>query len=302
MSETLFEARYIEELLRKARNSKSIPSLIKWTGSKRSQANTIAKLSPPYRRYIEPFLGGGAVLYLLGHPGAIANDIYTPLIELWRLVRDDPETLIYAYTNEWIRLNNELDGIDVSSIKRGSGIPKVFYEIRDRFNKSPNALDLNFLMRTCVNGIVRFNDKGHFNNSFHLSRRGMKPERFRDVVYAWHPILQNVELTNKDYKSILEQARERDFVYLDPPYAGTKQRYTRLIDPDELFNELEKLNSRNVSWALSYDGKRGHTDMTYEVPSELYKRRIYLHSGNSSVKKVLNGPVERVEEALYLNY
>ncbi len=302
MSDLLFSIASKNDDLRRPRIANTIPSLIKWTGSKRSQAKSIAQIVPPYNRYIEPFVGGGAMLYLLGHPGAIANDIYTPLIDLWRLVRDDPKSLMSAYATEWKRLNEELDAVDIASMTRGNGIPKVFYEVRDRFNEAPNAIDLNFLMRTCVNGIVRFNDKGYFNNSFHLSRRGMMPARFESTVKAWQPVLQGVELSNDDYKNILSQAIANDFVYLDPPYAGTKQRYASLLEPDELFDELEKLNSRGVLWALSFDGKRGDADMTHNVPAELFKRHIYLHSGNSAVKKVLSGPVEKVEEALYLNY
>jgi len=302
MSDLLFNTAQKDNGLRQPRIANTIPSLIKWTGSKRSQAKSIAQIVPPYKRYIEPFVGGGAMLYLLGHPGAIANDIYTPLVDLWRLVRDDPTSLISAYATEWKRLNEELSVVDVASMTRGNGIPRVFYEIRDRFNDAPNAIDLNFLMRTCVNGIVRFNDKGHFNNSFHLSRRGMMPARFDATVKAWHPVLQGVDLLNDDYKNILSQATEGDFVYLDPPYAGTKQRYSSLLEPDELFGELEKLNSRGVLWALSFDGKRGNTDMTHNVPAELFMNHVYLHSGNSAIKKVLNGPIEKVEETLYLNY
>jgi DNA adenine methylase len=56
-----------------------VPSLLKWTGSKRSQATAIAAYAPTYERYFEPFLGGGALLYLLGGQGSQAGDIYSPL-------------------------------------------------------------------------------------------------------------------------------------------------------------------------------------------------------------------------------
>lgn len=284
------------------RSAKTIPSAVKWTGSKRSQAQEIARLAPDFDRYIEPFLGGGAMLFLAAHPGAIGNDVYQPLIDLWKMIRDEPVRLIREYEQQWIALNTELDEVDASKMTRGNGIPKVFYDARDRFNKEPNPVDLNFLMRTCVNGIVRFNDKGQFNNSFHLSRRGMKPERFSSVIKDWSPILDGVNLVSHDYKEVIDGAKKGDFVYLDPPYAGNKQRYAASLNPEELFIQLEKLNSRGVCWALSYDGVRGATDLTYNVPRELYKTQHYLHSGNSAVKKVLSGPVERVEETLYLNY
>lgn len=284
------------------RFAKTIPSLIKWTGSKRSQANAIARLMPSYQRYFEPFVGGGALLFLAAHTASVAGDIYRPLIELWTLIQSDPSTVIDNYKTQWLELNDELDAFDIKNMARGNGIPKYYYTVRDRFNQAPDALDLNFLMRTCVNGIVRFNDDGQFNNSFHLSRRGMQPQRFANIVQKWSSVLQGVEFVCQDYTTTLKQAEHGDFVYLDPPYAGNKQRYIGDLDLDSFFTELESLNRRGVNWALSFDGRRGHQDLTHDVPKSLYKRQLFLSSGNSAVNKVLNGPVENVEESLYLNY
>jgi DNA adenine methylase len=280
----------------------TIPSLIKWTGSKRSQAHSIFKLSPKYKNYFEPFLGGGSMMYLFSNPGSVGSDLYKPLIDLWLLVRDDPDKLINDYREKWIKLNDELDGIDLSTMSRGNGIPEFYYLVRDNFNKFNCPLDLNFLMRTCVNGIVRFNDRGEFNNSFHLSRRGMKPDSFSKNVMLWNKKIQKVNFLCADYREIISQAQKGDFVYLDPPYAATKNRYVSQLQPEQLFSELEKLNSRGVNWALSYDGRRGESDLTYNIPKNIFKNLYYIHSGNSAVKKVLSGPVERVEEALYTNY
>lgn len=284
------------------RHSKTIPSLIKWTGSKRSQANAIAQLMPSYQRYFEPFIGGGALLYLAAHQGTVAGDVYQPLIELWKFIQSDPDTVIDTYKTQWSELNEELDGVDIKGMTKGNGIPKVYYEIRDRFNQEPNALDLNFLMRTCVNGIVRFNNDGLFNNSFHLSRRGMQPPRFANIVQKWNSVLKGVEFICQDYTKTLNQAEPGDFVYLDPPYAGNKQRYIDDLDIGLFFTELENLNNRGVKWALSFDGHRGQQDLTHDVPKSLYKRHLLLSSGNSAVNKVLNSSVENVQESLYLNY
>lgn len=241
-------------------------------------------------------------MFLAGHPGAVGGDVYRPLVELWRLIRDNPQELSSHYRSHWMALSKELDGIDLSTMTRGNGIPVTFYEVRRRFNKDPNPFDLNFLMRTCVNGIVRFNDSGEFNNSFHLSRRGMIPEKFDSIIRRWRPYLSGVEFENCDYRALLDAATAGDFVYLDPPYAGTKQRYSETLNLDDLFAELDRLNTLGVKWALSFDGKRGEADFTYNVPSEIFKERLYLGSGNSAVRKVLSGPIERVEEALYINY
>jgi len=284
------------------RTVRNIPSLVKWTGSKRSQAQAIASHMPSYRRYYEPFVGGGAVLYLAAWPGSVAGDLYEPLIHLWRLVQSDPEKVVSDYKRQWRSLQEELAGIDVAAMKKGNGLPQYYYAVRSRFNQSNDPLDLSFLMRTCVNGIVRFNDEGAFNNSFHLSRKGMEPARFAHAVQSWHQVIQGVRFVCQDYAETVAEAESGDFVYFDPPYAGNRQRYIEGLDLARFFKTLDELNSRGVKWALSFDGRRGGVDLTHEVPTSLYKRRLFLNSGNSAVGKVLNGPVEAVEESLYLNY
>ena len=265
-----------------------IPSLLKWTGSKRSQAYTIAKLIPDHSRYFEPFLGSGAVLYLTARPGAIAGDQYAPLIDFWTLVQQHPAEIVHRYKTEWKLLQEDF--------------PNHYYRVRKRFNRSPNASDLCFLTRTCVNGIVRFNAKGEFNNSLHLSRRGMQPSRFASAVEAWSNAVQGVRFICNDYRETLDGAKDGDFVYLDPPYAGTKQRYACGIDLSTFFEVLKSLNDKNVRWALSFDGRRGEEDLTFAVPEELFSRHLFLPSGTSPVGKVLNAAGDPVQESLYLNY
>lgn len=269
-------------------SSGPVPSILKWTGSKRSQAAAIARLAPPHQRYFEPFLGGGALLYLLGRAGSVGSDLFAPLIAFWRLVRDDPHILKEDYRAQWTALQADLPG--------------YFYVVRDRFNARQDPRDLNFLMRTCVNGIVRFSKDGRFNNSFHLSRRGMLPETFDPIVDLWSHRLVGIELIDGDYRTVLDAAKAGDFVYLDPPYAGNRQRYISDLDPAALIAQLDLLNRRGVKWALSFDGARGDRAYDFALPSGLYQRKQHLVSGLSAVSKVLNGPIESVSEALYLNY
>lgn len=266
----------------------TVPSLLKWTGSKRSQAVRIAALAPSHNCYFEPFLGGGALLYLLGRPKAVGGDIFAPLILFWKMVRDEPEHLIADYAEQWTSLQADL--------------PDYYYKVRDRFNQYKKPEDLNFLMRTCVNGIVRLSKSGNFNNSFHLSRRGMRPDRFANVVRLWAARIQNVDFRVRDFEETTSEARSNDFVYFDPPYAMSKNRYVADLDLSRFFRVLDDLNRRGVKWAVSFDGYRGPTAYDCVIPSGVYKRRKYLNSGYSPVSKVLNGPIEMVTESLYLNY
>ena len=180
------------------------------------------------------------LLFLAARPGSVAGDIYRPLIDLWDLVQTDPALVVRDYEKQWHCLQEDLPG--------------YYYAVRDRFNKTAAALDLNFLMRTCVNGIVRFNDLGKFNNSFHLSRKGMEPQRFKKTVKIWHEVIQGMQFVCQDYADTVGEAREGDFVYFDPPYAGNKQRYTHDLDLDRFFGILESLNRRQVKWRFRSTG------------------------------------------------
>lgn len=203
-------------------------------------------------------------------------------------MQKQPEELVELYEREWMLLQENF--------------PNHFYNVRDRFNTNPNGVDLAFLTRTCVNGIVRFNKDGEFNNSIHLSRRGMKPSNFESIVEKWHLKLQKFQFTNLDYREVLDQAQTGDLIYLDPPYAGSNNRYIADLDVESLFLELDKLNSRGVKWMLSFDGKRGDIDLEYPVPEELYKSKQFLSNGKSTLNQVLNGTNEEVLETLYKNF
>jgi len=267
----------------------SFPPLIKWPGSKRSQARQIVELFPnDYRCYYEPFVGGGSILFQLGFSKAICGDICVPLINLWKLIQKAPWDLLDNYRVLWHRLQTE-------------GHP-VYYEVRERFNHTQDPSDLFFLSRTCVNGLIRFNQRGEFNNSLHHTRKGIDPDRLEKVLVLWLPRIQNVEFIADDYEYTLSTAASGDFTYLDPPYFHTKGRYNGRIDYERFFKVLEALTRKGVRFALSFDGSRGNTRYPVEIPSNLYERRIEIESGYSSFRKVMGGSCEIVKETVYLNW
>jgi DNA adenine methylase len=114
--------------------------------------------------------------------------------------------------------------------------------------------------------------------------------------------LQGVKFRSGDYWDTTQDVNCGDFIYLDPPYFNTRGRYYGTIDYEKFLEYLEWLNQRGVKYALSFDGKRGDTDYSVEIPTELFKRHLMLLSGNSSFKKVMDKKSETVYESLYLNY
>ena len=266
-----------------------INPFIKWSGSKRSQAKEIVSYFPKsIDVYYEPFLGSGAIIGYLKPQKAVTSDINKPLIELWRELQRDPKNISSYYRKQWNSLQ-----------KNGH---TYFYKIRDKFNKEKSHMDLLFLTRTCVNGLIRYNKSGEFNNSLHHTRKGIHPDRLEKVIFEWSTVIQKYIFQNFDYKKTTQHAQKGDFVYLDPPYFNTGTRYFGAIDHQEFIEYLADLNKRGIRFALSYDGKRGEKSFVVDIPKNLYKKHILIHSGNSTFNKVQNGKVEKVYESLYLNY
>ncbi len=262
---------------------------IKWTGSKRSQAEEITSYFPKeIDTYYEPFLGSGAILGHLKPKKAVGGDVNKPLIELWKILKEDPEKVAKEYTKHWQSLQDEGH--------------LYFYKIRERFNKKQSPIDFLFLTRTCVNGLIRYNKNGEFNNSLHHTRKGMNPEQLRKIILQWAILIKSYRFSDQSYEITTKDAGKNDFVYLDPPYANTGTRYFGGIDYDNFISYLEQLNKKGIKFALSFDGTRGDKSFVVEIPKHLYKRHILVHSGNSAFNKVQNGKVEKVHESLYLNY
>ena len=261
---------------------------IKWSGSKRSQAKRIIELFPDFNKFYEPFLGGGSVLIEASPKTAICGDVCEPLINFWNIVKNDPKRLIRNYTKQW----NELQ------IKGYI----TYYKFRNRFNKNPNAIDLLFLSRTCVNGLIRFNSHGQFNNSFHHTRKGINPDTLKYIIMQYSNKIKYYKFSAKDYEATTKTATCDDLIYLDPPYFNTNGRYYGKINFDRFFKYLKLLNNKKIPFILSFDGSRGNTKYFVDLPKYLFKRHIILDSGNSSFKKVMSKKTENVKESLYLNF
>lgn len=268
--------------------------IIKWSGSKRSQIDSILSYFPKEQinTYYEPFVGGGSVLYGVLKNGlcerVVASDLCYPLIDLWNTIIFSPDSILFSYTQLWNKLQKEGQ--------------QVYYEVRDRFNKTKISEDFFFLNRTCFNGLMRFTKDGKFNTSFHLNRKGIDPKRIDAILHDWVGILQScdkIEFKCCDYSESLNKATDKDFVYLDPPYAHTVGMYQGDFDSSRLYNQLEQLNNRGIRWLLSYDGDR-YPDT--QIPKDLYKNHYLLDSGVSSFSRIKNKERLWVKESLYSNF
>lgn len=269
--------------------------VIKWSGSKRSQAENILSYFPKeIDTYYEPFCGGASVLRRLLDSDIkvnnyVCSDLNDGLIDLWNKIITDSEQVTKHYRKLWLELNVDND------IQRKK---EYFATVRDRYNREHNPLDFMFIMRTTTNGMPRYNHKGEFNNSFHVTRNGIHPNRLEKIVYEWSNLLKvhNVKFTACSYDKI--KPKENDFVYLDPPYANTKGMYYGTIDYEKLWEYLRQLPCKYV---LSFDGISGAENNTWNVPKDVYTKHEYLLSGNSSFKRTIGKSNDSiVYESLYI--
>lgn len=269
--------------------------VIKWSGSKRSQAEEILQYFPKeIDTYYEPFCGGCSMLKRLLSSDIkaskyICSDLNSDLISLWNKIKQNPREVSNHYTTLWEELNKDDD------IERKK---QLFNFVRDRLNREHNPLDFMFVMRTTTNGMPRYNGGGEFNNSFHVTRDGIKPVKLDEIIFHWSSLLNenNVEFRCCSYEGI--HPKEKDFAYLDPPYANTKGMYYGGIDLPTLFDWLRNCKSPYI---MSFDGISGDVDSTYKVPEDVYDKHLYIKSGNSSFKRTIGKSNDSmVYESLYI--
>jgi len=277
----------------------NLQPVIKWSGSKRSQAKAIVSLvSGRYGTYYESFCGGCSVLYYIlnNRPELfrryVCNDINEPLIELYRLIMSDHRRVWKSYTELWHGLNDGKGAGDLDKKK------EYFYKVRDEFNRTHSPELFFFIMRTTTNGMPRYNADGDFNNSFHFTRDGITPDGALEVLEEWSRTLNrhNVEFRSGSYDRISPEAD--DFLYLDPPYYNTKGMYYGTIDFDGLWNYLRGVP---CDYFLSFDGLAGDIDLTAPVPSDIYDEHRLLDGGNSSFRRLIGKSRDTiVRESLYI--
>lgn len=196
---------------------------LKWAGGKTQLLSVIDGMLPSSFSelssvtYIEPFVGGGSVLFYLlqKYPNisrAVINDINPHLIHTYQAIKYHPEELItklFKIQSLYTSLNN------VEAKK------SFFLKIREQFNSIQqslvdDAVYMIFLNHTCFNGLYRENSNGDFNVSF---GKITNPQIFdENIIRTDSRILQKVEILLGDYSQIDSFTTKNTFLYLDPPY------------------------------------------------------------------------------------
>ena len=302
---------------------KEAKPVLKWAGGK-------AKLIPIFEEkypkelidgkintYIEPFIGGGAVLFSMlskyKFDRVVINDINSELILTYKVIKESPEELIniiHKYQNKY----NELEELEEKQL--------FYYEIRDKFNEVKGKLNYDiiddktiehaahmiFINKSCFNGLYRENKKGGFNVPFG------KKEKLncydRENIMAVSEVLKNAIILNGDFEQIIKYVDENTFIYMDPPYrplnaTSSFNDYSKEPFNDETQRRLAKfydeLNKKGAKIMESNSDPK-NTNEEDEFFDELYKDyridRIYA-ARNINSKGSGRG---KVSEILIMNY
>ena len=211
-------------------------------------------------RWIEPFLGSAVVPLNIQPERALLGDTNPHIIRFYRALQKGD------VTPDTVRIFLEREGDHL--LHDGE---KHYYRIRARFNERHDPHDFLFLNRSCFNGLMRFNSRGYFNTPF-----CRKAERFRpayitkisnQVQKAASTIMgKSWEFVCSDWRNLLSEANNKDFVYCDPPYAGRFTGY---------FNSWSNENASDLESVL----KSLPCPFIYSMWSEnKYRKNTHLHS------------------------
>lgn len=198
----------------------SIKPFLKWAGGKRWLAERPDFRIPQYSgRYIEPFLGGGAIFFSTAPARAILSDLNPKLVELYHTIRDEPATV-----SALLQFHQQ------------AHCKEHYYETRSaKFTSAAErAAQFLYLNRSCWNGLYRENLKGEFNVPI-----GTKTTIWceSDDFSAVSAALQQADIRCSDFEATIDEAGAGDFLFVDPPYTTAHN-----------FNGFVKYNQKIFSW------------------------------------------------------
>ncbi|WP_077413895.1 DNA adenine methylase [Chryseobacterium sp. JV274] len=288
---------------------------VKWAGGKRKLLKEISSLFSDNIKtkkvtYIEPFVGGGSVLFWLLSCNQkiskiIINDINSDLMNVYRVIADQPEELISVL---------EIFQLEYHAFRDNpEGRKNYYYTKRSSFNLRDqqqiiHAAIFVFLNRTCFNGLYRVNKKNEFNVPIGSYKTPLICDK--DNIIAVSKLLKNVIILNGDYYETLKyiDQHENCFFYLDPPYKPLSKtanfnKYSNYIFDDSEQQRLKEfcslLNEKRISWVLS------NSDLKNENQENCFFDDLYkdYNINRVNVNRVINNnsKEKNIKELLITN-
>lgn len=210
---------------------------LKWAGGKRWLAYRlgISKLDG-VKKYIEPFMGSGAIFFHFEPENAILNDSNKNLVDTYKAVR-----------------NNVNEVVAILEAHQKSHSTEYYYNIRSKKFKriEKRAAQFIYLNRTCWNGLYRENKFGKFNVPKGTKDKVIFPD---DNFISVSAALKKAKLYSNDFEPIIEKSAKGDLIFADPPYTVKHNRNGFLKYNEKIFSWDDQIRLRNC---LFNAGKRG---------------------------------------------
>jgi DNA adenine methylase len=243
---------------------------VKWAGGKSQLINEIDKAIQKSKKdkftYIEPFVGGGAVLFwiLENFPyleKVVINDINTDLITTYKTIKNNVIELI-RILKDWEKEYHTFKELPEDR-------KEYYYKKRELFNSrtedniTHSALFI-FLNRTCFNGLFRVNQ----NNGFNVPIGSYKTPMICDEgnLQSVYKALHKVEILNGDFSETIRFAANNTIFYLDPPYKPLSETSSFNSYSKDEFNDNEQIRLKEFcdkidllghQWILSNSDVKG---------------------------------------------
>jgi len=258
--------------------------------------------------YIEPFVGGGSSFLNSFGNKYILNDIDENVIALHN------ELGKYAHKSEVLlkKINENNDYYGLSCSYRGKNVPeelkkkyvKTYYskynknaylKMRDDYNKNKeNTLLLYVLLIYGFNHMIRFNAKGDFN--LPVGNVDFNKNVYNALInYLDFRSNNEIVFENTDYQKFLNKIefKEKDYVFLDPPYLISMSEYNKLWNDKkeiELCNFLDKLDEKGVRFGITnliyHKGKENETFNSWSKKYKVYDiESNYISFNDNKIKK-----------------
>ena len=265
---------------------------LKWVGGKQQLLSQFEEYFPiDFQRYVEPFVGGGAVFFHLWSTKRLPKESFLfdnneELINVYRVVRDNVDELIELLAQHKARHSKD-----------------YYYEIRNLDRKKVHLTDeeraarMIYLNRTCYNGLYRVNSKGQFNVPIGSYRN---PKILHeDVLRAANTALQDVTIEVADFREVVDFAQAGDFFYFDPPYdplsktaSFTSYTANNFGDEDQrdLAQTFKKLTEKGCLCMLSNSYTPFILDLYQDFRIETVQARRAVNSdanGRGSISEVV---------------
>lgn len=295
----------------------NIKPFVKWAGGKGSLIPQLKNFYPfelnntIIKKYVEPFVGGGAVLINILQKYDIqevyAFDINIDLINCYNVIKRDVENLIRELDikeKEFIQLENK---------KR----EEFFYNIRKEYNSYKiskdeinvkRASEFIFLNKTCFNGLYRVNKKGQFNVPCGKYKNPTICDaiNLRNLSY----LIRNVNFQYGDYKKSEKYVDGNTFVYFDPPYRPLSSTSGFTSYTKESFNDDNQKELANYFRLL--DDKKAKLMLSNSNPKNTNKNDNFFETiyngfniNEISAKRMINANAKgrgEISELLITNY